>query len=212
MSEDTESRLKEFHLAKGEALLPENFPELQNLSAGFIFDFVPRPSQTLPAEFVYVPIETNKLWDENGSLKALLTITQWNALWEAGQLRSEFVPHVIRDCFPDELRWLTEIENANLYLIPNGRKSSFEAFKPLYYLLPLRTLERFGLPPLRPGIWPCWMYRASMDQHITVDFDDRVAKAFASLGRHRNLPVIPAQCLVFTAVAARLDMASFVTM
>ncbi|MHC4545298.1 MAG: sigma-70 family RNA polymerase sigma factor, partial [Planctomycetota bacterium] len=80
----------------------------------------------------------------------------------------------------DELRWLTEIENANLYLIPNGGKSAFDAFKSLYYLLPLRTLKRFSLPPLRRGVWPHWMSSHTLEEHITDDFDDRVAKAFAS--------------------------------
>ncbi len=181
MSEDTDIDLKEFDLAKGKDLLPENFPELTNLSAGFIFKFVPRPSQALPPEFVYVPIDVNKRWDENSpSLKAELTKTQWNCLWEAGHLRSEFVPQIIHNDFPDELRWLTEIENANLYLIPNSRKSAFDTFKPLYYLLSLRTLERFGLPALKRGHWPHWMSGRTMDQYITDDFDDRVAKALAS--------------------------------
>jgi len=172
--------LREFDLAKGEDLHPENFPRLENLSAGFLFNYVPRPSQTLPPEFVYVPIDVNgQQWDEN-SLKTELTITEWNALWEAGHLRSEFVPQVCRKDFPNKLRWLTSIENTNLYLIPNARKSAFDAFEPLYHLLPLRTLERFGLPALRRGMWPHWTYTHTMDQHITDDFDDRVAKAFAN--------------------------------
>jgi hypothetical protein len=178
MSEVTDIDLKELDLAKGEELLPENFPRLENLSAGFLFNFVPKPSQTLLPEFVYVPIDVNGQWNEN-SLKMQLTITKWNSLWEAGHLRTEFVPQIIRE-FPDELKWLAEIENANLYLIPNGHKSDFDAFEPLYYLLPLRTLKRFGLPALRRGHWPHWTHNHTMDQHITNDFDGRLAKAFAS--------------------------------
>ena len=50
--------LEHFDLATGEDLLPEVFPELGNLSAAFLFKFVPRPSEVLPPEFVYVPIIT----------------------------------------------------------------------------------------------------------------------------------------------------------
>jgi hypothetical protein len=180
MNEVTDIELKEFDLAKGEDLLPKNFPRLENVSAAFMFNFVPKPSQTLLPEFVYVPIDVNERWGENGSIKTELTITEWNCLWEAGHLRSEFVPQVCRKDFPNKLRWLTKIKNANLYLIPNGRKSAFDAFEPLYHLLPLRTLERFGLPALRRGLWPHWTYRYTIDQHITDDFDYRLAKAFAS--------------------------------
>src|SRR6185503_1558265 len=97
-------------------------------------------------------------------------------------LRSDLVPKILdnRGQFPAELKWLTEIENANLYLIPDGRGSRFDAFSPLYHLLPLRMLERFNLPRLKRGLWPPWMYQHTLDFHITADFDDRVAKAFAS--------------------------------
>jgi len=93
MNEVTDIELKEFDLAKGEDLLPKNFPRLENVSAAFMFNFVPKPSQTLLPEFVYVPIDVNERWGENGSIKTELTITEWNCLWEAGHLRSEFVPH-----------------------------------------------------------------------------------------------------------------------
>jgi hypothetical protein len=179
MTKTSDVNMKEFHLAKGESLLPENFPELINLSAGFMFNFIPKPSHTLPPEFVYVPINPNKQWDKS-SLKVTLAITEWNSLWEAGHLRSEFVPKILTHDFPKELRWLTKIENANLYLIPNGRKSAFDAFEPLYHLLPLHTLNRFGLPAFKPGFWPPRTYHHTIDQHFTDDFDERVAKAFAS--------------------------------
>ncbi len=178
---DVGTRLKELGLAKGKDLLPENFPELGNLSAAFIFDFVPIPSQTLPPEFVYIPIDVNGTWGKNDcSLETSLTITEWNCLWEAGHLRTKFIPQIFSKDFPHKLKWLSKIENVNLYLIPKGRKSLFDAFEPLYHLLPLRTIERFGLPPLKRGLWPHWSYKHTLDQHITNDFDDRVAKALAS--------------------------------
>src|SRR5436190_17725773 len=59
---DTDKRaatieLREFDLAKGEELLPQNFPEAHSLSAAFMFEFVPRPSVVLPPEFAYVAFQ-----------------------------------------------------------------------------------------------------------------------------------------------------------
>lgn len=175
-----DKRLENFALAKGEELLPENFPTLRNISAAFLFNFVPRPRRILPPEFVYVPIGGKKRYDEKRFVKASLTLTQWNALWEAGHLRAEFVPWVIRKDFPEDLMWLSEIKDANIYLIPDGRKSKYDAFKPLYHLLPIQILKRFGLPTLKRSTWPPWMYNHIIDDYITDDFDDRVATAFAS--------------------------------
>jgi hypothetical protein len=181
MNKEAEVDLREMHLAKGEELLPEDFPELSNLSAGFIFKFVPRPLQAFPPEFVYIQIDTSRPRDDNKSLLKELIIAEWNAAWEAGHLRSEFVPQVMRRDFPKELKWLSEIQNANLYLIPDGRRrSKFDAFSPLYYLLPLDKLQRFGLPPLKRGLWPPWMHQHTLDSHNTSDFDERLARAFAS--------------------------------
>jgi hypothetical protein len=180
MKQMNDKWLETFALAKGKELLPENFPSLYNLSAAFLFDFVLRPRQILPPEFVYVLIDGKKYLDVNGSLKTLLTITQWNALWEAGHLRSEYLPSVIRRDFAKELMWLSEIKDANIYLIPDGRRSKYDAFKPLYHLLPLQILKRFDLPTLKCGTWPPWMYDHTRDYHITDGFDDRVATAFAS--------------------------------
>lgn len=178
MSGNVETDLEEFGLAKGEELLPEFFPELRNFGAGFIFQFVPRPLQMLPPEFVYVPINKRQL--EASDLQIEIAIVYWNALWEAGHLRSELVPKVMARKFPSELKWLTEIEKANLYLVPDGRRSKYHAFSPLYHLMPLKTLKRFGLPPLMRGVWPPWIYQGSLDYHIGRGFDERVSRALAS--------------------------------
>ncbi len=180
MEKDADLNLEEFELAKGEDLLPQNFPELGNLSAAFLFKFVPRPSELMPPEFVYVPVDPSTTLDEGGSLRATLMIAEWNALWEAGHLRPGFVPQVIGMDLPAELQWLRELKDANLYLIPEGRKSKHDAFKPLYHLMPLRTVQKFGLPALKRGLWPPWNYRHTLDSVITDDFDENLARAFAS--------------------------------
>lgn len=171
----------EFFLAKGEDTLPENFPELFNISAGLHFlEFIPRPVETCPPEFVYIPLDGKKSWLNKRRLLTQLTITNWNVAWEAGHLRSQFIPQVFRTDLPNHLRFLTKYKDANLYLIPDDGQSNFEAFAPLYYLLPLSTLERFGLPVLKRGLWPPFNYNEVFHSHIQKGFDERLAKAFAS--------------------------------
>jgi hypothetical protein len=170
----------EFFLAKGEETLPENFPELFNISAGLHFlEFIPRPVETYPPEFVYIPLDGKKSWLNKRRLLTQLTITNWNVAWEAGHLRSQFIPQVFRTDLPNHLRFLTKYD-ANLYLIPDDGRSNFEAFAPLYHLLPLSTLQRFGLPVLNRGLWPPFNYNEVLHSHIQKGFDERLSKAFAS--------------------------------
>jgi len=169
---------KEHYLANGKDLLPDNFPELGNLSSAFIFQFLPKPSETKPPEFAYVPVDRKRDWGKDESVRIDVMISEWNIAWESGHLRSEFIPQVMGEDFPHTLKWLSEIDKANIYLIPRYGESSLEAFVPLYQLLPVRTLERFNLPLFRTGLWP-----ASFDHfrstYLPVNIEEQIAKAFA---------------------------------
>lgn len=171
----------EFFLAKGEETLPEHFPELYNISAGLLhcFDFIPRATEVYPPEFVYIPLDVTKSPVNKQRLLTELTITQWNAAWEAGHLRSQFIPQVIQTGFPKKLRWISKYQNVNLYLIPDDGQTKFEAFAPLYHLLPLSVLQRFGLPALKRGLWPPSMHNDVLNSHARNDFGERLSKAFA---------------------------------
>lgn len=181
MEQETIVDVDEFFLAKGEETLPENFPELFNISAGLHFlEFIPRPVEVFAPEFVYIPLDVGKPPLNEQRLLTQLTITQWNVAWEAGHLRSQFIPQVFRTDLPDHLRFLTKYEDVNLYLIPDDGRSNFDAFAPLYHLLPLATLQRFGLPVLKRGLWPPFMYNEVLHSHIQKGFRERLSKAFAS--------------------------------
>lgn len=181
MERETIVDVDEFFLAKGEETPPENFPELFNISAGLHFlEFIPRPVEVYPPEFVYIPIDGRKSPLNKRRLVTQLTITQWNVAWEAGHLRSQFIPQIFRTDLPDDLRFLTKYEDVNLYLIHDDGRSNFEAFAPLYYLLPLSTLQRFGLPVLKRGLWPPFNYNEVFHSHIQKCFDERLSRAFAS--------------------------------
>lgn len=171
----------EFFLAKGDETFPENFPELGNISAGLLhcFDFIPRAAEEYPPELVYIPLDVTKSPVNKQRLLTELVITQWNAAWEAGHLRSHFIPEVIKTGFPKKLRWLTKYQKVNLYLIPDDGRTNFEAFAPLYHLLPLRIVQQFGLPALKRGLWPPSMHNDVLNSHAKNDFGERLSKAFA---------------------------------
>jgi hypothetical protein len=166
-------------LAVGVGLKPTSYPKLDNLSAGHIYTFIPRPTKLEPPEFVYVPGPYREPLDDNYSTKAFVTITKWNALWEAGQLRPEFLPS--EKDFPKELNWLKKYKGSNLYLIPEGQNVKYDAYVPLYHLLPYNTLLRHKLPAIKAGLWPPWAApRRELSLFITHDFSVRFSTAFAS--------------------------------
>jgi hypothetical protein len=172
--------LSEFALAYGEELEPTSFPRLDNISAAFLYKFIPRPQKLSPPEFVYVPLFPEEKLGDNYYTKAFLTITQWDALWEAGQLRPEFFSQVFQRDFPKKLNWLKKYRRTNLYLIPDGRKVKYDAYVPLYHLLPHRTLIKHNLPSFRRGFWPPWAApNHALDQFIDPDFGNHLSRAFA---------------------------------
>jgi hypothetical protein len=105
-------------------------------------------------------------------------ITEWNALWEAGQLRGEFFPYM--DDFPRELNWLKKYKGKNLYLIPDGQNVKYDAFIPLYHLLPHSILLKHKMPAFKRGLWPPWAApNHALDQFMSPDFGNRLSIAFA---------------------------------
>jgi hypothetical protein len=169
--------LNKIAIASGEELKPTSFPQLDNMSAAFLYDFIPRPKKLSPPEFVYIPLFPQEKLGDNYYTKALITITEWNALWEAGQLRPDFFPHG-RD-FPSELNLLKNHKGTNLYLIPDGKDVKYNAYIPLYHLIPYRTLIKNNLPAFKKGLWPPLAVSWTLDQFIRPDFGNCLSRAFA---------------------------------
>jgi hypothetical protein len=119
----------------------DRFPSMRRLSAAFMYGFVPLPDERKQPEYVQVP---------STSIEERLFVSEWNWAWEAGYLRS------MRDenDLPYSYKWLARFQGHNLYLLPGGNAETYHRYAPLYHLLPLSTLERFGLPTLHRGLWP----------------------------------------------------------
>lgn len=161
------------HLASGDDLLPDRFPELTNLSAGFMFRAMPRPREAASPEFVYVD-ERAKAQGSDDWVRQQLFISNWNVAWEADRLRHE----MFRDV-PPQLSWLTRLEGHNIYLLPKIGRTRYVAYQPLFHLIPKATLDRFGLPAFKRGVWPYMGMSDDPLDELPADFDDRLARAFA---------------------------------
>src|SRR5262249_25644905 len=75
--------------------------------------------------------------------------------------------------------WLLKVGERNLRLVPRMPDNRYDAYAPLYHLLPGGTLRHAGLPLLKRGLWPHWVHRDRWDAYLPSDFDDRLAEAFS---------------------------------
>ncbi len=72
-------------LAGDDALDPDTFPTMKNLSAAFMYDAVIRPDETSAPEFATLTLDPGLGSEEN--TKTPSPSPSWNILWEAGQFR-----------------------------------------------------------------------------------------------------------------------------
>lgn len=174
MSEDREATAAEIEawqrdtvfLPAGDATAEEH-PSLYNLSAGMMYGGVIRPLELeLPD---YVAIEMSR-----PSLDLIGQVGMWNTLWEAGQFRRRFFAD---EALPEPIARIADLGDINTILVPRTQSRYFE-YEPLFHLLPKATLDRFGLPLLRRGLWP-FMADHGVDRVLPPDFGDRLAKAWA---------------------------------
>ncbi len=152
-----------------EKLNVESYPAAFNLSAEHFFQFVPVPQEVLPPEFVYVPLPKSPRYTDEE-----IAISNWNFMWEAGHLRPQGVVEL-----PDSLGWVKEFQGRNLYLLPGGSPHRYEAYGILFHLLPQKTVEMFGLRPMKQIVWPPALRNIHAREVLPRDFSARLAKAFA---------------------------------
>jgi hypothetical protein len=155
---------------------PSLFPSLENLSAGFLFDAIPRPRMDEPCEIVSIPFAprtTRYLSKEE--IKVRVFLTEWNAAWEAGSLRHQLFLGRI----PRSLSWLGNHRGRNIAFAPLETPDNYHRYVPLYHLIPAQTLQRFGLPLVEKGFWPHWTERSWLNEFLPRDFEHRLSQAFA---------------------------------
>lgn len=171
---DRQELAKQTCLVKAEEdLHPTVYPELTSLSPRFFYRLLPVPDQeTLRPEYVYVKLpEERDLTKRSRSHE--LFIHDWNNIWEVGRARAEVLRHEI----PKQFQWVAKVD-ADIRFVRRAERHSYDAYAPLYHLLPRLTLERFGLPLLRRAIWPHHCSHLGLaDFVIPSDFDRRLEEA-----------------------------------
>jgi len=164
-----------YYLATEDELNSNEYPCLDNISSAMIFQFMPRPKKPKSPEFVYIKVDLKVKLKEDENTKTLNRIAEWNLAWEAAQLRSEMFGADL----PNRLKFLEKFPDQNIYLLPKIRNHRYYSYLPLFHLLPLNILKKFGLPLLTKGIWPFIMERGRIDELLPIDFDQRLSQALA---------------------------------
>ncbi|GKS12942.1 hypothetical protein YDYSY3_39420 [Paenibacillus chitinolyticus] len=149
----------------------EHSPCLRNISSAFELPYVLVPNSVKTPEYIYI----NETYFQSNTLELEGFISQWNATWEMGQLRNPF--H--EDHIPQQLKWLLRYQQENVYLVPELTRNRYYAYLPLLHLLPSIILKAYGLPLMKPGIWPHLVRNWIVEENLASDFDSRLSKAFA---------------------------------
>ncbi len=161
-------------LASDEDLHPALFPTLGTLSSAFFYQFVPVAKVPDAPEIVFLPHSDANHLETTGALAS------WNYLWESAQYRREVFNSSAfsKDLPSDFTALINSLPETNIWLIADDQKR-YEAYAPLFHLLPKRLLDRHGLPALKRPLWPnngaAWWKR----EHIPIDFTRRLSRAFA---------------------------------
>lgn len=155
------------------------YPSLRNMSAAFMFSAVVRPLEPTQPEYATIAIDPGLGSEDN--TKAAVAVSKWNLLWEAGQFRRRFFDE---DELPETMAAIADLGDINLTFVPRTRSRYFE-YAPLLHLLSKRTMETFGLPVLRPDVWPFMADYAGIDDFLPPDFETRLSRAWAwTVWRH----------------------------
>jgi hypothetical protein len=167
---------------------PIQEPKVKTFPVGMLFAAQPVPIRDIPPrEFV--------MWDgRQMGYEELLPIAEWNMFWESAHLRAEHFRHNLyrddptrKNHQPESLpAWVERFADRNMTILPLS-KTMFEAYEPLYHLMPYAHLERFGLPiPKGPGMWPPLFLREKAISRSTgaryfgSAFHKRFAEAFSA--------------------------------
>src|SRR4051812_43673696 len=113
-----------------------------------MFSAAVRPLEPTQPEYATIAMGPGLGSEEN--TKAAVAVSEWNLLWEAGQFRRRFFDD---DELPETMAAIAELGDVNVTFVPRTRSQYFE-YAPLLHLPPRRTSETFGLPVLRPCVWP----------------------------------------------------------
>jgi hypothetical protein len=159
----------------------DHYPRLFNLSAAWMYRQLLRADVPDPPE--YVTIRFPSTWQPEFSVP----VAQWNSLWEAAQFRRRFFD---LEELPAPIGAIADRGDLNVIFVPRTRSRYYE-YSPLFHLLPAQTIRRFGLPFKRAGQWPFTAEMGDIDRYLPLDFETRLASAWASQVWRHLMPGSP---------------------
>lgn len=181
MNEEATAKLKDieekFERSKRD---PKQFPALRALSPAAMFQrrvLVYRgPAAKLEFVSFDLPAPAHQLRSDD---RTPWLTTTWNMQWEAGPYRAidtdELSPTL---SFLRDLQTTTSPPTSDIVLVPNEPDNIYQAWAPLYHLLPRRRLVRHGLPLIHRGMWPRQGYCFAEDR-IAPSQRGSLERAFA---------------------------------
>jgi hypothetical protein len=172
LNELNEQTIIKSHRAIGEDLDQDRFPQLGTISPAFFYQFVPVAKAPGRPEVAFVPTTDAKRHELVGVL------SNWNFLWEAVQYRKEaFREDRFAAELPELASWIDRLPQANTYLIADST-SKYDAYAPLYHVLPKVSLDRYNLPALKRPLWPNNAVGWWHERLLPFDFTQRLSRAF----------------------------------
>jgi len=149
---------------------PDFHPRLGNISVGFTMKGIARAVEPSPVEYVAIDIR-----EDDDHIKEALAIHKWNQVWESAQFRRRYFDE---DELPEQMARIADLGDLNVSFVPRTI-SRYHEYAPLLYSLPASTLERFGLPLFRAGMWPYSIGDIDVDPYLPADFEARLSRAWA---------------------------------
>jgi len=129
----------------------------------------------------FVDVDIGPVSQSEDRLKLACAIFDWNMQWEGGPCRA-----IDLDELPPELGFLRKREGeetptsapSDIVLVATSPDDVYHRWAPLYHLLPRATLQKFGLPIIRRGIWPGRAFTFGKDR-IRPALQSVLERAFA---------------------------------
>jgi len=150
------------------------YPRMGSISAGHTMQAMVRPLTADPLEYVTIDLRANSL-NRDEDVKELVAVAKWNTVWESAQFRRRYFDE---DELSEQMRRIADVGDVNVTLVPRTAARYYE-YAPLFHLLSVRTLDKFGLPFLRGGLWPYMTHYVDIDDFLPADFEARLARAWA---------------------------------
>lgn len=154
-------------LPAGEATTDE-FPELHNMSARFMYKGVVRRVEPAPPEYVAIRMDPS-------SNHLVAAVAQWNLIWEAAQFRRRFFA---LESLPEPMGRIADLGDVNITYVPRTVSRYYE-YAPLVHLVAEASGGHVRSACDASGPVALHGYYMDVDVVLPRDFATRLERAWA---------------------------------